>query len=340
MVTATSRILRKGGAILLLPFIALSYNPNKGGGIGFGYGITDNIYQLSIRDGGQIISISPYLFYSGPLDIDYAGDISLINFETDNLVLTNEMEMAKKILLPGIGNKTAFYVDVFSFYTPGYEQYRTIDVTGGNSLQAYLRNYFISLNTKLRYKYYLLDSLNGYLEPLINFACGIPLPYFVFTPDIEIGFRKYLEEFIPFYRTGSNLFFPLTMHLSAAMEINYLHSSTPQNDYITPLRYADDPFFEEENLEELLNLKLMATRTIAKKRIFAEVQVSLFRKAFHEVEDLERIDKGLDFALRFTKFIGGNLRLRLDGKSHINSSNIEDFDYMKNTIEMNLELIF
>lgn len=340
VVTATSNILLRGGVILLLPLIAFSYSPQEYTGLQIGYTITDNIDQLNLRDAGQIINASPFFFYSGFLQFDYAGDISLINFESDNLLVANAIEITKNILLPGIGNKTAIYAELFSFYTPSYQQYRLFDIMAGNALNAYLGDYLFSLDTKAHYKYYLMDSLNGYLEPSLNLSCGIPLPYFLFTPEIEIGFRQYLQEFVPFYRNGSELFFPLTLDFTVGVGIEYLRSSQPQSDHIIPLRYVDDPFFEEENISELLGLDISATRTIVKKRIFAEVKLVLFRKIFYEIQDLERIDKGLEFSIGFTKFIRDDLRLHVNGHNHLNTSTIEDFDYMKNEIEVNLELIF
>ena len=340
MVTVTSRILFRGGVFLLLPFIASSYSPAQGGAIGLGYGVTDNLYQLNIRDAGQTMTLSPYLFYSGFLDIDYSGNIALINFERDNLLFTNEMEIAKKILLPGIGNKTDFYAGILSFHTPGYEQYRTIDITGGNSLHVYFDNYLLSMETTVRYKHYLLDSLDDYLEPRLDLSCGIPLPYFVLTPVFEIGFRKYLQETTPLYRIGSSLFFPLTLDFSTSMEVYYWHAAQPQFDHIIPLTYADDPFFEEENLNELLTLEISATRTFIRQRIFAEANMHMFQKKFYDIEELPRTDKGLIISIDITKFVNEDLKLRLAGNTCVNTSTIADYDFVKNEIVLNLELIF
>ncbi|MGB7056014.1 MAG: hypothetical protein WBE28_11920 [bacterium] len=340
MVTATNNILLRGGVLVLLPLLASSYSPYKYAGLHVGYTITDNINQLNLRDAGQIISASPFFFYSGFLQFDYAGDVSLINFESANLLVANDIKITKIVLIPGIGNRTAIYADIYSFYIPSFEQYRIFDIIAGNSLHAYFGNYPFSLDIKVRHKHYVLDSLNDYLEPSLDMTLGIPLPYSLFTPDIEIGCRKYLEEFVPFYSTGSELFFPFTLDFSVAMGMKYLRSSQPQNDYIIPLRYVDDPFFEEENISELFDLDVSVTRTIAKKRIFAEAKLSLFHKVFYEIEDLERIDKGLQLSVRFTKFINDNLRLHVNGNTEINTSTIEDFDYMKNEVDLNLELIF
>jgi hypothetical protein len=330
----------RGGVLALLPFIASSYSPQKYAGFQVGYAITDNISQLNLRNAGQVINVSPFFFYGGFLQFDYDGDISLINFESANLLVANDIKITKNILLPGIGNKTAIYADIYSFYTPSYEQYRIFDISAGNSLHTYFGNHPFSLDMKVRHKYYVLDSLDDYLEPSLDIALSIPLPYSLFTPDIEIGFRKYLEELVPFYRIGSELFFPLTLEFSIATGVKYLRSSQPQSDYIIPLRYVDDPFFEEENISELSGLDILVTRTIAKKRIFIEAKLALFRKAFYEIENLERIDKGLLLSLRFTKIINDNLRLQVNGNNQINTSTIEDFDYMKNEVELNLELIF
>jgi hypothetical protein len=340
VVTVTRKIFFRGGVLVLLPLIASSYSPKEHAGLQFGYTITDNINQLNLRNAGQIINASPFFFYSSFLQFDYAGDISLINFESANLLLANDIKITKNVLLPGIGNKTAIYADIYSYYTPSYVQYRIFDITAGSSLHTYFGNYAFSLDMKVRHKNYVLDSLDDYLEPSLDIALSIPLPYSLFMPNIEMGFRKYLEEQVLFYSTGSELSFPLTLDFSIAMGMEYSRSSQPQSNYIIPLSYADDPFFEEENISELFDLDISVTRTIAKKRIFAEAKLTLFRKVFYEIEDLARIDKGLQFSLRFTKIIKDHLRVHVNGNNHINTSTIEDFDYMKNEVELNLELIF
>ena len=144
VVTVTSRVLSRGGALMLLPFIAYSFSPYEHAGLQFGYSMTDNVNQLNIREAGQIAHINPQFIYSGVLELDYIGEFSLINFDFTNLLVVNDVKIAKKILLPGIGNNTAIYIDLYNFYTPSYEQYRITNVIAGHSLNAYLGNHLFS----------------------------------------------------------------------------------------------------------------------------------------------------------------------------------------------------
>lgn len=337
MVTATNKILLRGGVILLLPLIAYSYNR---AGLQVGYSVTDNIYQLDIKDAGQIMGVNPYFSSSGLLDFDYVGEISLINFDAANLLVANDIAITKNILLPGVGNKTAFYADIYGFYTPSHEQYRIAEMVLGNSLNVYFGNYLFFPETKLRYRHYFSDSISSYLEPSVQIGLRIPLPYFSLIPKLGAGFRHYLEEFVPLYTAASHLYFPLTLDFSIAFSLYFLHASYPQSDYITSLRYVDDPFFEEENINKISELSISINRILAKQRVFVEARFDILHKEFYEIENLDRSDKRLQFSLQFTKFINDNLGLHINGYSLINTSTLEDFDYIKNAVELNLELIF
>jgi hypothetical protein len=340
MATATRKLLITGGVLLLLPLLAFSYNPHKGAGFQLKYSATDNIYQLNIRDAGQIVSLSPFVFYEDFFEFNYAGDFSLINFDGNNLLFTNDIRIAKTILLPGVGNKMAFYADLYSFHAPSYEQYRVSNITAGNSLHAYLGNHLLSTETRVRFKHYPLDSLNDYLSPNITVGLGIPLPYVMFTPTVGFGFRSYRDEFLPLYTARSEFYLPLTLDFSALFGLNFMHVTRPQHDYIIPLEYIDDPFFEEENINQLFELQVSTTRTFARNRAFIEARLTLFSKEFYEVESLERRDSGLHVFIELTKLFADNLALHLNGYSRFNASTIDDFDYTKNGIELSLELIF
>jgi len=340
VVAATSKFLLKGGVLLLLPLMIYSDNPNNHAGIQASYGITDNVHQLNIMTAGQELAISPYVFLAGFLEFDYSGDISIISFDANNLVVANDIRIKKGILFPRVGNKTAIYAELYTFYAPAYEQYRFADISVGNDLNLYLDNFLFSNQTKIRYKHYPLDSLTDYLEPSMKLELAIPLPYFVFTPGIGCGFRRYGEECISLYTAVSNLYLPLTLDFSMACEFRFSHVSQPQSYYIIPPTYADEPFFEEENVKESAELSISANRMAAKKRVFVEATLTLFNKVFYEVENLSRTDKGLRTSVQFRKFLNDNLGMHINLYSHINTSTIDDFDYMKNGVEFTLELIF
>jgi len=331
------KILSKGGVLLLLPLMVYAYNR---AGLRFGYSVTDNIYQLDIKDAGQIMGVRPYFFSSGSFDFDYAGDVSLINFDATNLLMANGIKITKIALLPGVGNKAAIYADLYSFYTPSYEEYRIADMILGNSLKIYFGKYLFSPEAEVRYRYYFADSMNSYLEPILQMGLGIPLPYFLLTPKLGVGFRNYLEEFVPLYTATSHFYFPLTLDFSIAFSLNFSYISYPESEYITQVRYIDDPFFEEENINALSEINIVINRTITQQRLFVEARLDYFNKEFYTIDDLDRADKGIELSLQFTKFMSDNLILRITGQSLINTSTIEDFDYMKNEVGMNFELIF
>ncbi len=338
MVRADSKILSTGGAILLLlPIFIYSYSIE---GVSFAYNITNNVNGFSLSDAGQIASVRPYFLNDDFLTLNYNGDLSVINFNPSNFFMTNNVGLAKKILLPGVGNKTTVYAGLYSFYAPSYELYNIIDLVGGDSLNMYIGKTLFSPDVRLRYKHFSSEFVQSYYEPRLKTDVRIPLPYMYLIPKLEGGFRIYGEEFVPFYIAEAQLHFPLTIDLSLATWFTFHEVTYPESTYITPVQYVDDPFFEEENINQQYDLGIYVTKSFIKQRAFIETQVNLFRKSFYEIEGMSRRDEGAYISLQYTNFMSSTLVFYVKASSLINTSTVNDFDFVKNDLELTFELIF
>ncbi|MDH4211113.1 MAG: hypothetical protein OEV79_06655 [candidate division WOR-3 bacterium] len=338
MVREDSKILSKGGAILLLlPLFIYSYSIE---GVSFAYNLTNNINGFDLSGGGQIASLRPYVLNEDFVTLNYNGDFSLIDFDPTNFYMANNVGLAKKLLLRGVGNKTTLYAGLYSFYAPSYSLYNLVDIIGGDSLNVYLGNFLFSPDARVRYKYFYSDLIRSYYEPRLKAAIRIPLPYTYFTPKFEGGFRIYGEEAVPFYIAEAQLYFPLTIDLSLAVWFAFNEVSYPDTEYITPIQYVDDPFFEEENINEKYELGLYATKAFIKQQAFIETRAHLFRKRFYDMEGMDREDEGVNVSLQYTKFVSSTLVFYVKASTLFNSSTVNDFDFVKNDLELIFELIF
>lgn len=333
-----NKILSTGGVVLLLPLLLYSYT-NKG--LSFSYIATDNVYLYNIKDYGSIIDISPFFQYEGFFSFMYNGNVSLINFNNDNIFLTNNLDLQKKYYFAGVGNKNITYVNLYSFLPVTRDIYTYMEFIFGNSLNIYLADkYLFAPDVNLKYKNFSSDSISDYLEPNIKSSIRIPLPYFFFTPEIGAGMKMYDNETLLFYKILSHLDFPLTFNFSAAVSLGYLHTQHPEDVYPLDVTYADDPFFEQENLSHMSDLTLSVNSIFLKQYSQLNIDVQVFEKEFFEVDDQGRNDNGLKVSVAFTKFIERNLPLSVRFESLFNSSSLDDFDYNKNSLEVNFRLIF
>lgn len=338
MVREGSKILSMGGAILLLlPLFVYSYDIQ---GVSFAYNLTNNINGFDLSGGGQIASVRPYVFNEDAIIFNYNGEFSVIDFNPTNFYMANNLAMAKKLLLRGVGNKTTVYAGLYSFYAPSYPLYNIIDVVGGDSLNMYVGNFLFSSEARVRYKYFYSDIITNYIEPRLKTNIRIPLPYTYFTPHLEGGFRVYGEEALPFYGAGAQIYFPLTMDLSLATWFAFNEVAYPETEYITPLQYVDDPFFEEENIDEKYELGLHVTKSFLKQQAFIEASVNLFRKRFYALEGMGREDESAHISLQYTRFVSSKFVFYVKTSTLFNSSTVTTFDFVKNDLEIIFELIF
>lgn len=338
MVRAGSKFLSTGGAImLLLPLFIYSYSIE---GVSLAYNITNNINGFSMSGGGQVASLRPYVLSDDVVIFNYNGDFSVIDFNPTNFYMANNVAVAKKFLLPGVGNRTTMYAGAYHFYAPSYGLYNVVDVMFGDSLNMYAGNLLFSPDAKVRYKHFYSDFIAGYYEPRLKADVRIPLPYLYLIPKVEGGVRIYGEEFVPLYTAEAQLYFPLTMDLSVVSWLTYHDVADPDSEYITPIQYVDDPFFEEENIDQRYDLGVYLTKSFIKQQAFIETRVNLFRKIFYEIEGMTRTDEGINVSLQYTKFVSSTLVFYVKASTLINTSTVNDFDFVKNDLELIFELIF
>jgi hypothetical protein len=337
VVRVDSKILSTGGVLLLLPFIIYSYSLQ---GVSLAYNLTNNINQYDMSTGGQIAGLRPYFFLEDVVTVSYEGNFSLINFDPSNLLIENSAALAKNFLLPGVGNKTTFYTEFYSFFAPSYDLYRVADVISGDSLRLYVGNYLLSTDARVRYKHYYSDVITSYLEPRVKLGLRIPLPYAFFTPEAAGGMRIYGEESTPFYSASARLFFPLALDLSFSSQFTFHQALSPDSEFITPSQYVDDPFFEDENIDHIYDLDLAINKSLIKERAFIEARANLFRKEYYEVAGMGRRDEGMNISLQYTRFANSQFVFHIKVGTLLNSSTVNDFNFMKNDLELIFELIF
>lgn len=322
---------------MLLPLFVFSYSMR---GVSFAYNITNNINAFSISDAGQVASLRPYLLYDDFMTFNYTGDFSVINFDPTNLFVINDVGLAKKLLLPGVGNKTIAYAEFYTFYAPSYDLYNNVDIACGDYSNFYFGNFLFSPKANVRYQHYFSDDITSYLEPRLRIDLRVPLPYAFLTPQFTAGARIYGAELTPFYTAAAKVHFPLTMDLSVSSQFTFHHVAYPENEYITPPEYVNDPFFEEENLNQTYDLDLSITKMFIKAQAFVETHLNLFRKTFYETELVGRIDEGLEVNIQYTRFVSRELAFHVRANTWINSSTVSDFDFVKGDLELIFELIF
>lgn len=337
MVLARSRILSTGGVLLLLPYFIHSYSTQ---GVSFAFNLTNNVNQYNLSGSGQIAGIRPYFFLEDAVNVDYEGDLSMINFDPYNLLISNTLALSKDIFLPGVGNRTTLYARGYSFHAPSYDEYGTADVVLGDSIRYYAGTLLFLPDARVKYKYYYSDLMMNYLEPWAKIGVRIPLPYAFLTPSAGAGLRLYGEESTPFYNVSAQLLFPLSLDLSLSAQFTYGRATPPDSVFIVPLTYADDPFFEAENLEEVYDLGLSVNRSLLKDRAYVETRIDLFRKNFYEMNGEGRIDEGLNLSLIYTRFMTREFVFHLRVGTLLNSSTRAEFDFMKYDLELIFELIF
>ena len=340
MVLARGRILSTGGALLaLLPYFVHSYSTQ---GVSLAYNLTNNVNQYHLSGSGQIVGIKPYFFLEDVVNVDYEGDFFMINFDPYNLFIGNRAALSKDFFLPGVGNRTTLYAKFYNFHAPSYDRYSTSEFTGGDSIRFYAGKVLFLPDVHVRYRLYNADLMTSYLEPRVKTHVRIPLPYAFLTSGASAGLRMYGEERTPSYAASVELLFPLSLDFSLSADFGFSRALAPDSVFIVPADYADDPFFEEENLELAYDIGLNLNRSLLKDRAFIEVRANAFRKQFFEMNGVGRTDEGVGLSLRYTRYMTRQFVFHLRAGTLLNSSNVENstFDYIKDDFEMIFELIF
>jgi hypothetical protein len=328
-----------GGIILfLLPSLIFSYSAK---GLSLSYSVSDNLYLFDAKESGSIVTLSPFLEYSQLFDVEWSGNFYIINFNTDNLFLENDLSIHKHLYLAGAGNKNSAYLRLYNLFTPSFDLYRYTTVSAGDSVNFYLLNRFLfAPEIRLQYRTFGTDSMPDYLEPYAKSALSIPLPYFFLIPGAGLGVKLYENETLPFHRIFTRFSFPLSMNLSLEASVMYYHCASSDGAPPIALPMIDEPFYEEESLEELTSATLVMKKLFQRNRIAIDIRCHAFNKHFFPVEALTRTDSGASIHLLLTKMIDPRSSISVSFESLLNSSTFDDFDYTRNSIGIQFNLLY
>jgi len=328
-----------GGAIvLLLPFLLF---PNSYTGVSLSNSYTDNLYFIgAIKKGGNTTNVSPFFSYSGFLDFDYSGNVSVIDFDEEDIFFGNRAGIQKIFNLPGLGNRNYFYLNGYNFSTLNYRNYGLNEIYGGDSISLYIGNVLLSTGIQIGYMDFSSDSIEDYVKPEVKTYLSIPMPYFYFIPGVDAGLMFYENERLPYCNLSLSLNFPLTGDFTIYVSGNYFWMSEPENNYLLPDSLLLDPFFEEEGIKRNININLSINKSFIKYKSYMSLYLNLFEKDFFEIGDLLRNDSGISVGLQYTKIIDNNISFFVSFSSELNNSNIENLDYTKNNIGGGIRLIF
>jgi hypothetical protein len=328
-----------GGAIvLLLPFILLS---SSYAGIKLYDSYTDNLYFIGeIERGGNQITVSPFFGYSGFLDLGYMGDVSMIDFDGNDIFIGNRIDIQKKFNLPGLGNRNYLYVNGYNFFPINYQNYGLNEIYGGDSLSLYIGNFLLGLRIEVGYVNFNNDSVEDYIKPEIKTDLSIPMPYFYFVPGFGAGFMVYEDRRLPYYDLALGLDFPLTGDFTISLSGDYFRLSVNGNNSPLSDSLLLDPFFENEGITKDVVLGLSVNRAFVGQKSYLSLYLSLFKKDFFEVENIHRNDSGFFAGIQYTKIISNNTSFFVGFSSEINNSTIENLSYTKNIVSGGIQLIF
>ncbi|MCX7995375.1 MAG: hypothetical protein N3A65_06355 [candidate division WOR-3 bacterium] len=331
MVVRKNRPCIWGGVFLLLPAFIFG-----AGALSFNISATDNINMLSLKKLGLVFSVAPIYDFRDHFGLHYDGAFSLINLVPENLIIENYLRVEKIIDFKGFGNKNTITGRIYNFFPISYSIYQMFDFGLTDSLNLYIKDRYLWIPyVKLKYRYFISDSISDYAEARLGTGIRIPLPYFYFTPYAGIGMR-YVNQEISFLSTLLvDLTFPLTGDFSAGTYMRYDCAGKTEN---AVSGYADDPFFEYENLHQAQEISFALHRIFGDSKITASF--SGYKKDFFVVYNQTRQDKGLWIKVDYTKIIGRKTAYSLGLESLHNFSTVSDFDYIKNSILLNIRLTF
>jgi hypothetical protein len=336
---ARARISIKGiitGAILL-PLVLYS---DHSAGLSLAFTATDNLQFLDIKEQGAIVTVGPFARYQGFATITYDGAVSLVGLDPNNLFFGNDIAIQKHMFLPGVGNKNALYINAYVLHTSTYDIYRMNEFSMGDSLSVYIaRKYYCTADLQGTYTDYRDDSLTDYLQAYMRTSLSIPMPYFFLTPSVRGGLRMYEDQTLPFYSGTVTIDLPLTLAFSVSASGSYLRHTEPTT-HITTLIYADDPYFERENLEQTWDITIGCTKLFLAQRARLNLNAGLYNKRFFEIDGMGRQDEGFTGQATLSHTIDRNSTIIIGYSYLSNSSSFGAFNYDKHTADVSLQLIF
>jgi hypothetical protein len=330
---------RLGGAIiLLLPLLLLS---NSSTGISLSNSYTDNLYFIGeIEKGGNKTIASAFFSYSGLLDFDYWGDVSIIDFNKEDIFIGNRVSIQKTFNLPGLGNRNHLYLSGYNFIPVSYQNYGLTEIYGGDSLSLYIESFLLGMGMKIGYVNFNFDSIEDYVKAELKTDFAIPMPYFYFIPGVDAGLLFYENERLPYYNFSLSLDFPLTGEFTMFLSGNYFWLSEPEDNYSLPDSLLLDPFFEKEGMARNISFDISIDKAFVRSKSYLSLYLAIFKKDFFEIGDVLRNDSGISGGLQYTIIISNNMSFFVDFSSEINNSTIENLSFTKNTIGGGIQLIF
>ncbi len=295
--------------------------------------------MLSLKEPGVIFSLMPVYDFRDYFGIHYDGALSVINLLPENIIIENYLKLEKSIDFEDLGNRNIIAGKIYSFFPISFPIYQMFDFGLSDSLNYYITDrYLFAPNVKLKYRYFVSDSVTNYTETKIGTAVRIPLPYFFFAPYGAVGMRHFKQDALLSYSLLIDFFFPLTGDFSLGTYVKYDRIGESNDSSIITLEYADDPFFEYENLHQAKEIQ------IALHRLFKNSKISgfflIYQKYFFPVYNQTRADNGFIINVNYTKIISRDLALSAEFESLNNHSSVDDFDYIKNSVLLNIRLTF
>ncbi len=328
-----------GGAImLLLPFLLFSRS-NLGFLISNSY--SDNLYFIGeTKNGGNKTEFSPFLSFSGFMEFDYSGEVSIIDFNEEDVFFGNRVDVQKTFSLPGLGNRNYLYINVYNFTPLNYSNYGLNEIYGGDSLSLYIGNFLLGTGVRIGYVDFNSDSIENYFNPGIKTSLAIPMPYFYFTPGVDAGFMFYENERLSYYDLSLSLDFPLAGDFTISVSGNYFRLSEPLSNFPISDSLLLDSFFDREGMVRNITLDLSVSISFAEQKSYLNLYMNLFEKNFFEIGDILRNDSGFFAYLQYMKVMNNNVSFFVDLSSQINNSTIENLNYTRNSIGAGMQLIF
>jgi len=324
-----------GGALLLLPLFKNLYAFSA---LSFSYELTDNLYLLNRKENGNILNLEGYINKSLFFSFENETNFYLLNFDDSTLIFENLLQVAKKFTFKNFGNKDKIYANFYIFHTPFYKIYRHVQVSAGNFYKVYLKERCpLSVNLEFFRKEFISHSLDEQ-RFFTKASISIPMPYFFLIPFLSHGIKDFLDKNFYFYEAGVNFDFPLNFEHSFFISLEYEFFNFPDGIIFLPENpYTQDPFFEEAFIREKLKAGVEFRKIFIRKAMEIYFNSSFCKENF--IYD-ERNDREIKNSLSLLKFLNKNLFLNIKFENTLNFSNISEFEYTKNALNIKAGLIF
>ncbi len=328
----------RGGIIIFLPLLLLASTDLE---FSITSTATDNLYFLNQKESGSILNFNGLFYHESFIGLEYNGNFSSVNLSSSNLVLENFLVLNKTLYLPGVGNRNKFFLNLHSFLPKEYEIYQLFEIGAGDSLNYYLFNQYSSiLSAEITYRNFHSDSIEDYLEPAIKSSISIPMPFFFLKPGIAAGYKIYDSENLIFFEPSVGLEFPLNFNFSFDLFLSYYKLAQPKTTFLVPAAYFDDIMFEPENLADKKQIGSSFNLVFTRTPMNFNLGLIGFEKNYFALEDATRQDQGINISFKLTKTINRHFVINLQYDFLYNHSNLEDFQYLKNTGGLTIGLIF